>query len=555
MATKHHAWNPGLEQDIPYEYSQLETIHNPSNVSTNLKELLEVSKATKIKPEELICFRAERLFIHEILIRLTADVVIIETKNEEEFGIKFRQLAHKAYTSLSESCLPDAIDEYKTKKQQARLIINQIIEQEIQAKKQTPLPKKKLLFFRKRPCTINKETEHERRYRTLQRLKTKGHTVQTHLEKECYKSLYQTLNLLYSRSETIYLNESMLLKIATIRVCNSYCSQKIGEIISPYFDSFIQKHNLHRVPVSEYPVLLSLKGASAAGKSSFRPSLKAVFQSLGVQEDQYGTISPDIWRRFLLDYSTLGQGYKYAGRLTSREISIIDEKLDKFIRDRSIKSKSIPNLLVDRFRFDSFSSERVSNILHDTYAQYVSELHMYFIITPPEETVVRGWHRGLERGRYKSVEEFLDHSVEAYSGIPKLLRKWLSYSKPKFKFYFLDNSVPKGTKPRVFASGDQKKAIIYSLSGLIDIDRFRKINTNAKSAKDVYKTKKSLKPEDNTGLFNLIISTIPSINFKNQNNKIYLILENGRTVYSDRSEFMDLAEASYERILLEKYIQ
>ncbi len=37
-----------------------------------------------------------------------------------------------------------------------------------------------------------------------------------------------------------------------------------------------------------------------------------MIQELGIETDGYGTISPDIWRRILLDYDSLGAAYKYA---------------------------------------------------------------------------------------------------------------------------------------------------------------------------------------------------------------------------------------------------
>jgi hypothetical protein len=163
--------------------------------------------------------------------------------------------------------------------------------------------------------------------------------------------------------------------------------------------------------------------------------------------DGYATISPDVWRRLLLDYETLGPARKYAGHLTSRELMVIDGKLDRYIRDQADRIGAIPHLLVDRFRFDSFTAEKVGRVLHDTYARYVDTMYMYFIVTPPEETVERGWQRALERGRYKAVEDFLAHGVEAYRGMPKLLFKWLASPRPDFRYVFLDNRVPKGQLP------------------------------------------------------------------------------------------------------------
>ena len=147
--------------------------------------------------------------------------------------------------------------------------------------------------------------------------------------------------------------------------------------------------------------------------------LREMMTELGFEEHGYGTISPDIWRRMLLDYDALGESYKYAGRFTSHEINIIDTKLDHYIRAKADHRHSIPHLMVDRFRFDSFASEKITRVLHKTYVRYIDTMYMYFVVTPPEATVERGWERGLLRGRYKGVEECLGHFIEAYAGMPK----------------------------------------------------------------------------------------------------------------------------------------
>ena len=256
--------------------------------------------------------------------------------------------------------------------------------------------------------------------------------------------------------------------------------------------------------------------------------LRKILGGQGIKSGDYATISPDIWRHFLLDYDSLGEAYKYAGRLTGKEVIIIDGKLDRYIRDKSNRDQSIPHLLVDRFRFDSFSSERIWKILHGTYVQYVDTMYMYFIVTPPEMTVERGWERGLKTGRYKSVEDFLDHSVEAYDGMPKLFFKWLAYDKPLFKYEFLCNDVPKGTYPTTIAFGTQQEINIISASGFINIERYQKINIKAQSPQQVYPEKENLSVENNIEFLRQIIQEIPRVNFIDQEtNTHYLQVRNG----------------------------
>jgi hypothetical protein len=124
---------------------------------------------------------------------------------------------------------------------------------------------------------------------------------------------------------------------------------------------------------------------------------------------------------------------------------------------------------------------------------------MYFVITPPEATVERGWKRGLERGRYKSVEDFLGHSVEAYEGIPKLLFKWLSHNQPKFIFEFF-----------------------------VNIERYQKINIKATTPAEVYSDTHKFVVERNLEFLKLCLSQIESVQFIDPNsNTTYLSSSNG----------------------------
>jgi thymidylate kinase len=325
------------------------------------------------------------------------------------------------------------------------------------------------------------------------------------------KSLYRVLGAIAGKRGRLGADQDLLAKLVSRHVCNSHGSQIIGELIAPLVDAAIEREGYARVATREKPVLISLKGASAAGKSSLRPMLKQVMEEQGIAADGYATISPDVWRRQLLDYGSLGPARKYAGHLTSRELMVIDGKLDRYIRDKANRAGAIPHLLVDRFRFDSFTAEKVGRVLHDTYARYVDTMYMYFILTPPEETVERGWRRALERGRYKAVEDFLAHGVEACRGMPKLLFKWLASPSPDYRYVFLDNRVPKGSFPRTVARGDRDGMVIYDPVTLVDIERYQKINIHADSPAEVYPAAAEMAVAANCGFLLECVRRIPRI--------------------------------------------
>ncbi|MFC6671502.1 hypothetical protein ACFQDL_16575 [Marinobacterium aestuariivivens] len=494
----------------------------------------EVAQQVGLPQEELVAFRPERLVVHELLVRVTADIVVLEGEDETGLGVHFREIAEKILVDYIRPKMESITQAYEALRQQVETRVREELERSLFTPVRDEPAKRRFAVLqrflrpRPKPAPAIQESIQEKQYRIIAGFREKGLVEQDPLAKAVYRSLYRILGSIASSSGFVGSDIDYLARLVSRHVCNNYGSQVIGQRISPLVQQAIQQLGLTPTVTAQAPVLISLKGASAAGKSSLRPMLKKIMGDLGIQSEGYATISPDIWRRFLLDYDALGEAYKYAGRLTSKEVAIIDRKLDYYIRDKAKRDKSIPHLLVDRFRFDSFSTERISRILHDTYARHVDTMLMYFVITPPEETVQRGWERGLQVGRYKAVEDFLGHSVETYTGIPKLFFKWLACSKPVYKYEFLDNSVPKGTYPKTIAFGNQNEMTILDPLAFVNIVRYQKINIKAKSPEEVYPEPEVLAVRNNLSFLAKCLGKIPRINFIDEtSNEVYLRVESG----------------------------
>ncbi len=230
--------------------------------------------------------------------------------------------------------------------------------------------------------------------------------------------------------------------------------------------------------------MINTKGPSASGKSTLRPLQKKLAGDIGVQWSDFALISPDIWRKQLLDYASLGDAYKYAGAFTSDEVQIIDQKLDRYMAAKNRRGE-MSHLLIDRFRFDSFapdSAEAGSNLL----TRFGQTVYLFFVITPPEMLVERAWKRGLEFGRYKAVDDTLAHSVEAYSGIPDVFFTWVRRSDKRIQFEFLDNTVRLGERPRTVAFGDNETFNVLDVKATLDIERYARIDVDAAAPEYLY---------------------------------------------------------------------
>lgn len=546
------AWSPGLSADLPRELWHLETLYLPENTLSSFTDVTEWVGQTGITAGDLVAFKPERLVLHALIVRVTADITVLEGETEEALGINFRSIVQDILDNYIQPQMAEICQRYVLLEQEVTGQIRQLLTEALQPVEQAPPPVKRWRWpWQKKPVVrpVEKETTLERDFRIVNSFKQQGLACEEKQLRAIYRSLYQVLSAVAGRRGYLGTDLDALTNLVTRHLMNSYGSRRIGDWIDPCIEAAISAGKHQLVDKVTKPLLISLKGASAAGKSSLRPRLQDMLREKGIAPGGYATVSPDIWRRLLLDYESLGSVYKYAGRFTSNEVNVIDAKFDHYVRRQADEQASMSHLLVDRFRFDSFSSEKVSRILHDTYAKYVHTLQMYFVVTPPEATVERGWERGLLRGRYKAVEDFLGHSVEAYQGMPKIFCKWLAYDQPLFSYEFLDNSVPKGEYPAKIASGTQQKMDIYLPLGLINIQRFQKINIYATTPDEVYPDDESLRVAKNCAFLQECLRRIPQVNFIDPATEtIYLVSLHGRcrvedsAVYQQFSQDAEMAE-------------
>jgi hypothetical protein len=502
------AWQPGVLPGIPRAYRALETIVSPAASFSTLEEIDEHDDLTGLGGETLTRFRPLRLALHETIVRVTADLAVAEGDAEEQFGHNFRAIARVIQDGYVAPRAGEIDALWHKVHTAAQSLADDILGRTLFAPMPPMARRSWRDVLRRRPAPPSPVADDP-----VAAFRRDGLSSEDPLARAVFRALYRILGAIVVRRGRPCADRALLVRLAAADVANRLGGQRIGEVVDQAVAAALAKEQFTRVPIAAKPVLISLKGASAAGKSSLRPMIKRILREQGIAPDGYATISPDVWRRLLLDYESLGAAYKYAGHLTSRELMAIDGKLDRYIRAKAQRHHGIPHLVVDRFRFDSFESEKVARVLHDTYAKYVDTLLMYFVVTPPEETVERGWRRALERGRYKAVEDFLGHGVEAYVGMPKILFKWLSHPRPHYRYCFLDNRVPKGEFPKTIARGDQHQIDIFDPVGLTDIVRYQHINIHADAPERVYPPHIDHSVTANDGFLRELLRRIPTARF------------------------------------------
>jgi hypothetical protein len=501
-------WNPGIESQVPPELRHLATIFRAENVFTSIAAARELRGLTGFTMSELVVFRPQRLALHELLVRVTADFAVPDGTRIADLGLNFREIARLLLSRYLEPAMDAITAAYRCASQE----VNEVIEPALSRLSRNWGPREIADFERLSLAAVDAAA-------------VAG-----------YKSLARVLSALFTTQGAAWGTKDLIASMAAAFAGNDFGSDCIGQAIAPLLRAAAREQGYKLLPRQEHPVVINTKGPSASGKSTLRPLQKKLAGEIGVQWSDFALISPDIWRKQLLDYASLGAAYKYAGAFTSDELQIIDQKLDRYMASKNRRG-DMSHLLIDRFRFDSFapdSDEAGSNLL----TRFGQTVYLFFVITPPEMLVERAWKRGLEFGRYKAVDDTLAHSVEAYSGIPAVFFTWVQRSDKRIRFEFLDNTVRLGERPRTVAFGDNATLNVLDVKTTLDIDRYARIDVDAAAAEYLYPDPALLAAEKNLGFLRRCVKNFHWVNFAEQaSGRIYLRIERGQPVQKERAAF------------------
>ena len=543
------AWNPGIASEIPSELMPLVTLYRPENSTIGIKEAKEIAEFCGLKTAELISFRVERLVIHELLIRVTADLSVPDGPNYEDLGISLRTMV----ATILDRYITPQIKDIEAAFEKNRSEVSRVISRELSERIFAPLAAMQgtpgapsftsrlfggLFGKRKREKT---PTPERREVTAIASWQNRLSSCQDPLERACLDALIKVVGGIVSHRGRLLGDQDMIANIATNLVCNNFGSVQVGKSIEPLIEQAIEGENYRVLPAQEKPVVMNVKGASASGKSTIRPQQRKLAEKIGIPWEDFALISPDYWRKFLLDYDSLGENYKYAAMLTGQELEIIDKKLDRYMAEKASRG-AMSHLLIDRFRFDSFTLDPDRSSDSRLLTRFGDLIFMFFMITPPSETVARAWERGLKTGRYKAVDDLLYHNVEAYTGIPNLFFSWVLSKEKRLHFEFLDNDVPEGELPRTAAFGWNRTLTVLDINLMVNIDRYRKVNIEAQEPAEIF-DRKDMVLKDNTTFMKRCAELIPEINFADQDSGyVYARMSHGKMTWCDDHYVESLSE-------------
>ncbi|HYR00225.1 MAG TPA: hypothetical protein VET86_09290 [Casimicrobiaceae bacterium] len=535
-ATAFGPWNPGLRSQIPAALAHLATIFRPESVFTTPAEASELADLTGLEPAALVVFRPERLALHEVLVRVMADFSVPDGQRIEDLGINFRAIVRTILARYAEPRMQALVAAYDDAR--SRIVARVDAELPRLARASAPAAPRQAdrwwSAWRRRPSPPSPPEPGGTSWdpAVVAEWEARAHGAADALDRAACRALARVVTALLTRHGRPWGTSEMIARLATGLACNDAAGDRIGDALEPMLAEAAEREGFRRLPPQDRPVVMNTKGASASGKSTLRPLQRGLAARIGVDWAEFALISPDIWRKQLLDYGSLGDAYKYAGAFTGDEVALIDRKLDRYMA-RKAQAGEMTHLLIDRFRFDSFapdSDEAGSNLL----TRFGELVYLFLMITPPASLVERAWRRGLEVGRYKAVDDVLAHAIEAYGGMPGLFFTWANRTDKRVHFEFLDNSVAQGERPRTVAFGWNDALHVLDVGAMLDVERFRRVDVDAAGPEALYPDRALLAPERNTGFLVECVRRFREVNFADQaTGRIYAHFESGRLAWID----------------------
>ena len=496
------AWAPGLQSDIPHELRPLITLFRPAHAFVDHAQASELSGFCGLNVLELVSLRPERLVMHELLIRVTADLSVPDGPGYETLGLNLRAMVATIHERHVAERMPDIVEAFETERRAASGYVAQELSEQVfgpdperaGAAAATPRTLLDRLFGRAAVTPPDRGTDGPagapgdtpRELRAAERWRARIETGgETPLHRACLTALVAVVDAVVGHRGRLPADPELITRLVVDRVCGEHGSRLVGALVEPAFRAAVAAEGFRLLPAQHDPVVLNVKGASASGKSTIRPQQRALAERLGIAWEDFALISPDYWRKYLLDYASLGEHARYGAMLTGSELELIDRKLDRYMADKAAAG-GMSHLLIDRFRFDSFTLPVGRTADSRLLSRFGRRVFMFFLITPPAETVERAWKRGHATGRFKAVDDLLFHNVEAFTGMPALFLSWVGATDREVHFEFLDNDVPEGDLPRTAAFGHNGSMTILDVGKMLDVDRYRRVDVEAEGPEQIF---------------------------------------------------------------------
>ena len=268
MTEKFGPWNPGVQSQLPRELLPLSTLFRPENMRTGLAAARELCDLTGLHIFELVAFRPERLALHELLIRVTADLSVPSGMRVEDLGINFREMVNRLLANHVASRMPEVIATYAALRAQ----LASIIESELATKIYLPASEPSESVSTRGGGWLRRILGFT--HRAPRRVARPAHSAgpegaivawwnaalampaEDRIHGAAFRALAKVVGSIVGRHGSMWGTRELIASIATDLACNDCASEEIGRLIDPWFVEAARREGFRLLPAQERPVIM-----------------------------------------------------------------------------------------------------------------------------------------------------------------------------------------------------------------------------------------------------------------------------------------------------------
>jgi len=230
-------WNPGIRSQVPRELLHMATIFREENVFTRVADAEEWRDLSGFELADLAAFRPQRLALHELLVRVTANFSVPDGSRIEDLGINFRRIS----TTLLERCvtpaMPSIIAAFEATRSRTQAFVDaelaRLFDREVAP---AASPRRRWFgFLRRTPPSppASPESDAEREQRIVGEWEHRAATSNDAFEKAAYHALSRVVSALRIRHGHAWGGRELVASLVTSQTCNDFGSTEIGRLLDP----------------------------------------------------------------------------------------------------------------------------------------------------------------------------------------------------------------------------------------------------------------------------------------------------------------------------------
>lgn len=249
------------------------TLFRESNAYVSYPVARELADLTGLNVLELMALRPERLVVHALLVRVTADLSVPDGPNYEDLGINLRGMVERIHIDYMLAELPSIVEAFEAERIRAKDFVTEQLSVRLFERPvitDAPPEKRSLLsrWFRKSPPADSQSSFDEPLEITaIKEWKAMAIDCGDGLQLACLKSLVKTIDAIVAHRGRVIPDASLIRNIVVNQVANTYGAEALERFIEPIWQRAVASEGYRWLPVQDKPVIMNVKELQLRAKA------------------------------------------------------------------------------------------------------------------------------------------------------------------------------------------------------------------------------------------------------------------------------------------------